>query len=214
VGGAAQVKAMRQVAGSLRLDLSQYRELEAFAAFGSDLDAASAAALGRGERLVELLKQSQYSPFPVAEEVVSIWLGTSGQLDKVPVGDIRRFETEFLDHLRRNENGILDEIRDTGKLPDETIERLEGVVRDFTGRFTTSDGSTIAPKDEPVDAMDEDDEDRESVKVNRPGPSGGGSGGSNGAAADSSDGGSDGASDGGSEGGSDGGSPSGSSSKG
>jgi F-type H+/Na+-transporting ATPase subunit alpha len=207
VGGAAQIKAMKQVSGSLRLDLSQYRELEAFAAFGSDLDAASAAALGRGERLVELLKQSQYSPFPVAEEVVSIWLGTSGQLDKVPVGDIRRFETEFLDHLRRNENGILDEIRDTGKLPDETIERLEGVVRDFMGRFTTSDGSTIAPKDEPVDAMDEDDEDRESVKVNRPAPSGGGSGGSNGAAAE----GSDGASDRSSHGGSDGGSPSGSS---
>src|SRR4051794_5368062 len=202
VGGAAQIKAMKQVSGSLRLDLSQYRELEAFAAFGSDLDAASAAALGRGERLVELLKQSQYSPFPGAEEVVSIWLGTSGQLDKVPVGDIRRFETEFLDHLRRNENGILDEIRDTGKLPDETIERLEGVVRDFTGRFTTSDGSTIAPKDEPVDAMDEDDEDRESVKVNRSAPSGGGSGGSNGAAADSSDGASDGRSDGGSQSGS------------
>ena len=93
VGGAAQIKAMKQVSGSLRLDLSQYRELEAFAAFGSDLDAASAAALGRGERLVELLKQAQYSPFPVAEEVVSIWLGTSGQLDTVPVADIRRFET-------------------------------------------------------------------------------------------------------------------------
>ena len=129
VGGAAQIKAMKQVSGSLRLDLSQYRELEAFAAFGSDLDAASAAALGRGERLVELLKQSQYSPFPVAEEVVSIWLGTSGQLDSVPVADIRRFEGEFLDHLRRNENGILDEIRDTGKLPDEAIDRLKGVVK-------------------------------------------------------------------------------------
>jgi F-type H+-transporting ATPase subunit alpha len=131
VGGAAQIKAMKQVSGSLRLDLSQYRELEAFAAFGSDLDAASAAALGRGERLVELLKQSQYSPFPVAEEVVSIWLGTSGQLDTVPVADIRRFESEFLDHLRRNEGGILDEIRDTGKLPDETIDRLKGVVKSF-----------------------------------------------------------------------------------
>src|SRR4051795_30626 len=153
VGGAAQVKAMKQVSGSLRLDLSQYRELEAFAAFGSDLDAASRNALERGERLVELLKQSQYSPFPVAEEVVSIWLGTSGQLDKVPVGDIRRFETEFLDHLRRNENGILDEIRDTGKLPDETIERLKGVVASFKGQFTGADGSTVVPKDEPVDAL-------------------------------------------------------------
>jgi F-type H+/Na+-transporting ATPase subunit alpha len=173
VGGAAQIKAMKQVSGSLRLDLSQYRELEAFAAFGSDLDAASAAALGRGERLVELLKQSQYSPFPVAEEVVSIWLGTSGQLDSVPVADIRRFESEFLDHLRRNENGILDEIRDTGKLPDETIDRLKGVVKSFKGQFTTADGSTAAPKDEPVDSLEDDDVDRDSVKVKRPAPSGG-----------------------------------------
>jgi F-type H+/Na+-transporting ATPase subunit alpha len=178
VGGAAQIKAMKQVSGSLRLDLSQYRELEAFAAFGSDLDAASAAALGRGERLVELLKQSQYSPYPVAEEVVSIWMGTSGQLDKVPVGDVRRFESEFLDHLRRNENGILDEIRDTGKLPDETIDRLKGLVKKFSGEFSTSDGSSITPKDEPVDAMDEGDEDRESVKVNRKAPSGGSGNGS------------------------------------
>ena len=172
VGGDAQIKAMKQVSGSLRLDLSQYRELEAFAAFGSDLDAASAAALGRGERLVELLKQSQYSPYPVADEVVSIWLGTSGQLDSVPVGDVRRFEREFLDHLRRSEGGVLDEIRDTGKFPDETIERLERSVKQFKEEFTTSDGSSAAPKEEPTEAMDEDDEDRESVKVNRPAPAG------------------------------------------
>jgi F-type H+/Na+-transporting ATPase subunit alpha len=172
VGGAAQIKAMKQVSGSLRLDLSQYRELEAFAAFGSDLDAASAAALGRGERLVELLKQSQYSPYPVEDEVVSIWLGTSGQLDSVPVADIRRFEREFLEHLRRNESGILDEIRDTGKLPDETVDRLKGVVTSFKGRFTASDGSSVAPKDEPVDSLEDEDVDRESVKVNRPAPSG------------------------------------------
>jgi F-type H+-transporting ATPase subunit alpha len=176
---------MKQVSGSLRLDLSQYRELEAFAAFGSDLDAASAAALGRGERLVELLKQSQYSPFPVAEEVVSIWMGTSGQLDSVPVADIRRFESEFLDHLRRNENGILDEIRDTGKLPDEAIDRLKDVVKRFKGQFTTADGSTVAPKDEPVESLEDDDVDRESVKVNRPAPSGGDSS-SDGAPSDSS----------------------------
>ena len=173
VGGAAQIKAMKQVSGSLRLDLSQYRELEAFAAFGSDLDASSAAALGRGERLVELLKQSQYSPYPVAEEVVSIWMGTSGQLDSVPVSDIRRFEREFLDHLRRNEGGVLDEIRDTGKLPDEAIDRLKGLVSDFKGKFGTSDGSSPAPQDESVDAMDSDDEDRESVRVGRKRPEGG-----------------------------------------
>ena len=172
VGGSAQVKAMRKVSGSLRLDLSQYRELEAFAAFGSDLDAASAAALGRGERLVELLKQPQYSPYPVAEEVVSIWLGTSGQLDTVPVGDIRRFESEFLDHLRRNEAGILDEIRDTGQLSDETVDRLESAVTRFKGEFTAADGSSVVPKDEPVEAMDDENVDRETVKVNRPAPSG------------------------------------------
>ena len=172
VGGDAQIKAMKQVSGSLRLNLSQYRELEAFAAFGSDLDAASAAALGRGERLVELLKQAQYQPFPVAEEVVSIWLGTTGQLDSVPVGDVRRFEGDFLEHVRRNENGILDEIRDTGKLPDETIERLEQLVKRFKGDFQAADGSSVVPKDEPVDAMDEGDEDRESVKVKRAAPAG------------------------------------------
>jgi F-type H+-transporting ATPase subunit alpha len=172
VGGSAQVKAMRKVSGSLRLDLSQYRELEAFAAFGSDLDAASAAALGRGERLVELLKQPQYSPYPVAEEVVSIWLGTSGQLDTVPVADVRRFEREFLDDLRRNEGGILDEIRDTGQLSDETTDRLKGRVGDFKGQFTASDGSNVVPQDEPVEALEDEDVDRESVKVNRPAPAG------------------------------------------
>src|SRR5207248_9047760 len=101
VGGSAQVKAMKKVAGRLRLDLAQYRELEAFAAFGSDLDAASKAQLERGARLVELLKQPQYTPFSIEEEVVSIWAGTTGQLDDVPVEDIRRFEAEFLDFLRR-----------------------------------------------------------------------------------------------------------------
>ena len=108
----------------------------------------------------------------MAEEVVSIWLGTSGQLDNVPVADIRRFETEFLDHLRRNENGILDEIRDTGKFPDEAVDRLKGVVKDFKGQFTTSDGSTVVPTDEPVYALEDEDVDRDSVKVNRPAPAG------------------------------------------
>ena len=137
---------MRTVSGSLRLDLSQYRELEAFAAFGSDLDAASAAALGRGSRLVELLKQPQYSPFPVEEQVISIWLGTSGKLDAVPVDDIRKFESEFLDHVRRNEEGALAEIRDTGKLTDENVERLEGVVKDFKRGFSTSDGESLCQR--------------------------------------------------------------------
>src|SRR4051794_3194491 len=124
VGGSAQIKAMRKVAGSLRLDLSQYRELEAFAAFASDLDDVSKAQLARGARLYELLKQPAYSPFPVEEQVASIFLGTRGHLDSVPLEDIRRFETDFLDHVRRNEAGILTEIRDTRDLSSDNEERL------------------------------------------------------------------------------------------
>src|SRR6185503_17934435 len=113
VGGAAQIKAMKEVAGSLRLDLSQYRELESFAAFASDLDATSKAQLERGARLVELLKQPQYRPLSVEEQVVSIFLGTQGHLDSVPVDDVSRFETEFLDHLRASDDDILKEIRES-----------------------------------------------------------------------------------------------------
>src|SRR5271169_4291266 len=115
VGGNAQIKAMKKVAGGLKLALSQYRDLEAFASFASDLDAASRAQLDRGERLVELLKQPQYSPSPVERQVVSVWAGTSGFLDDVPVGDVRRFESDFLDELRRNKPGILATIRETGQ---------------------------------------------------------------------------------------------------
>ncbi|GAA0939506.1 F0F1 ATP synthase subunit alpha [Pseudonocardia zijingensis] len=170
VGGSAQVRAMRSVSGSLRLDLSQYRELEAFAAFGSDLDAASAAALGRGARLVELLKQAQYQPQPVDEQVVSIFLGTRGHLDSVPVGDVRRFESEFLEHVRRNHEGILAEIRDTGKLSDELADRIAEVVKGFKQEFTASDGSSVVPKEAPAEALDEDEVDKDSVKVNKPAP--------------------------------------------
>jgi F-type H+-transporting ATPase subunit alpha len=170
VGGSAQVRAMRSVSGSLRLDLSQYRELEAFAAFGSDLDAASAAALGRGARLVELLKQQQYQPQPVDEQVVSIFLGTRGHLDSVPVPDVRRFESEFLDHVRRNHDGIVGEIRDTGKLSDELSDRIADVVKGFKQEFTSSDGSSVVPKEAPAEALDEDEVDRDSVKVTKPVP--------------------------------------------
>jgi F-type H+-transporting ATPase subunit alpha len=170
VGGAAQVKAMKTVSGSLRLDLSQYRELEAFAAFGSDLDDASARALGRGSRLVELLKQSQYAPFPVEEQVVSIFMGTKGHLDSVPVADIGRFETEFLDHVRRSENGLLAAIRDTGKLSDDDADRLVTLVDEFKKSFTATDGSSVVPKEQAANAMDEEDTTKESVKVNKPAP--------------------------------------------
>src|SRR5215468_10710672 len=105
VGGDAQIKAMKKVAGGLKLDLAQYRELEAFAAFGSDLDAASKAQLARGVRMVELLKQPQYSPFPMNKQVVSVWMGTSGYLDDVPIDDVARFESEFLDDLQRSHAG-------------------------------------------------------------------------------------------------------------
>jgi F-type H+/Na+-transporting ATPase subunit alpha len=115
---------------------------------------------------VELLKQPQYSPFPVEEQVVSIWLGTSGKLDDVPVADIGKFESEFLDHVRRNEDGAFAEIRDTGKLSDENVERLEGVVKDFKRGFTTSSGESLV-NEAPVDAMNEEDVDQETVKVRK-----------------------------------------------
>src|SRR3954462_13753331 len=121
VGGSAQVKAMRSVAGNLRLNLAQYRELEAFAAFGSDLDAASKASLARGSRMVELLKQPQYTPFPGEQQVVSIWAGTTGKLDDVPVEDVRRFEAELLDFVGRERREIFDSITQTRDLSDDTV---------------------------------------------------------------------------------------------
>jgi F-type H+/Na+-transporting ATPase subunit alpha len=143
VGGNAQIKAMKKVAGTLRLSLSQYRDLEAFAAFASDLDAASRAQLDRGARLVELLKQPQYSPFPVEEEVVSIWAGTTGQLDDVPVEDVRRFETEFLDYLRRDQPGILAAIRETKELSDDTVTALKDAIDRFRRTFEVTGGQLL-----------------------------------------------------------------------
>jgi F-type H+-transporting ATPase subunit alpha len=169
VGGAAQIKAMKDVAGSLRLDLSQYRELESFAAFASDLDATSKAQLERGARLVELLKQSQYRPLPVEEQVVSIFLGTEGHLDSVPVEDVGRFEAELLDHVRASEGDILKQIRETGKLGDDLSEKLVEVINQFKKGFAASDGSSVVP-DEHVDALNEEDLEKESVKVRKPAP--------------------------------------------
>src|ERR1700757_1826180 len=135
VGGAAQIKAMKEVAGSLRLDLSQYRELEAFAAFASDLDATSKAQLERGARLVELLKQPQNQPMPVEEQVVSMFLGTGGHVDSVPVEDVRRFETELLDHIRGSEGKILEEIRTSKKLSEENEQALTDAITHFKKGF-------------------------------------------------------------------------------
>jgi F-type H+-transporting ATPase subunit alpha len=117
VGGAAQIKAMKSVAGTLKLDLAQFRELEAFATFGSELDAVSKAQLERGYRLVELLKQPQNSPMPVEEQVVSIFAGTNGYLDDLPVEHVRRFEAELLEAFRTRFRSLLDEIRQTKALP-------------------------------------------------------------------------------------------------
>ncbi len=170
VGGAAQIKAMKEVAGSLRLDLSQYRELESFAAFASDLDATSKAQLERGARLVELLKQPQYSPMAVEDQVVAIFLGTKGHLDAVPVEDVQRFEQELLDHLKGSQEEILTEIRDTKKLSEETEAKLVETIDDFKKGFATTEGHPVVPVDAPVEAMQASELSTESVKVRKPAP--------------------------------------------
>ena len=170
VGGAAQIKAMKEVAGSLRLELSQYRELEAFAAFASDLDATSKAQLARGARLVELLKQPQYTPYPVEEQVVAIFLGTKGHLDSVPVGDVIRFEKEVLEHVRSRHENILTEIRESKKLSDDAAEALADAINDFKKSFSATDGSSVVvedAKDEPADEAPEAEE-TEKVTVHKP----------------------------------------------
>ena len=163
VGGSAQVKGMKKVAGRLRLDLAQYRELEAFAAFGSDLDAASKAQLARGSRLVELLKQGQYSPFSVENEIVSIWAGTTGKLDDVPIEDIRRFESELIDYLHREKKGLIDSIAETKDLADDAVSSLEESVDAFKRQFETSSGELLI-NDEPVGSMDEAEVEQETIK--------------------------------------------------
>ncbi len=152
VGGNAQVKAMKKVAGGLKLALSQYRDLEAFASFSSDLDPASRAQLERGARLVELLKQPQYSPFPVEQQVVSVWVGNEGYLDDVPVDDIRRFEMEFLEELQRNQPGILAAIRETGDLSDDTVVALKDAIEQFRNGFEVSSGELLVAE-EPVEPL-------------------------------------------------------------
>jgi F-type H+-transporting ATPase subunit alpha len=136
VGGNAQTKAMKQVAGRLRLDLAQYRELEAFAEFGSDLDKASQAQLDRGARIVEILKQRQYSPLSMEDQVMSIWAVTNGYLDDIPVDAVTKFETEMLEFLRGRHSGIGDTIRETGKLEEDTISSLKSALEEFKESFT------------------------------------------------------------------------------
>jgi F-type H+-transporting ATPase subunit alpha len=152
VGGSAQTKAMKKIAGRLRLDLAQFRELEAFAAFGSDLDAASKAQLERGARMVELLKQGQYSPYSLERQIVSIWAGTSGELDSVAVADIRRFESELLDFIGRERKDIFTVISETKQLEDDTIAKMKSAVADFKKQFKPSAAGIV--NDAPAEALD------------------------------------------------------------
>jgi F-type H+-transporting ATPase subunit alpha len=140
VGGNAQIKAMKQVAGQLRLNLAQYRELEAFAKFGSDLDKATQAQLTRGQRLVELLKQDQYVPMAVEKQIALIFVGTAGYVDKLPIADIRRFEKEYLDFLAGNYKDVLTEIAEKKTISDELREKMKKAVTEFLEMFTAQSG--------------------------------------------------------------------------
>src|ERR671914_440441 len=146
VGGSAQIRAMRQVAGTLRIDLAQYRALEAFALFASDLDKASRDQLDRGARMVELLKQGQYEPVPVEKQVIAIWAGGNGYLDDIPVEDVRRFESELLEFMDASHPDVGEHIRTDGTLPEEVEAKLKEGVEAFKGRFRPS-GERAAPKE-------------------------------------------------------------------
>ncbi|MGA9749286.1 MAG: F0F1 ATP synthase subunit alpha, partial [Nocardioides sp.] len=163
VGGAAMTKAIKGVTGSLKVDLAQFRAMEAFAMFASDLDAASRQQLDRGARLMALLKQPQYSPYPVNEMTASLWLGTTGRLDKVPTDDVLRFESEFLDYLRREHAGILDTIAETNKFEDDTETSLTDAYDSFLDQFETSDGQSIKAGKEEHEALPEDELEQEQI---------------------------------------------------
>ena len=156
VGGAAQTKGMKKVAGSLRLDLAAYRDLEAFAAFASDLDSASKKQLERGQRLVELLKQPENSPQPVEYQIISIWLANEGAFDVVPVADVRRYESELQEHIRANAPEVYDQIAGGAALDDQSKETLLRVNEDFSRGFQTSEGQRVVrePEAEPLDSAE------------------------------------------------------------
>jgi F-type H+-transporting ATPase subunit alpha len=163
VGGAAMTKAMKKVTGSLKVELAQFRAMEAFAMFASDLDAASKQQLNRGQRLMELLKQPQYSPYPMEEQAVSIWAGTTGKLDIVPVSDVSRFEREFLDYLKREHSGILDGIRESRDWSDDTAQALEEAYDAFLDRFETGEGQTLRAGKEEFEALEDEDVEQEQI---------------------------------------------------
>jgi F-type H+-transporting ATPase subunit alpha len=163
VGGAAMTKAMKKVTGSLKVDLAQFRAMEAFAMFASDLDAASRQQLDRGQRLMALLKQPAYSPYPVEEMTVSLWTGTSGRLDAVPTVDVLRFEHEFLEYLRRSEAGILRGIAESLDFNDDTAQALGRAYDTFADHFQTSDGGSIKAGREEHEALPEEDIEQEQI---------------------------------------------------
>ena len=164
VGGAAQIKAMKSVAGRLKIDLAQFRAMEAFAMFASDLDAASRAQLDRGARLVEILKQPQSSPMSVEEQVVVVWAGTTGKLDKIDVTDVRRYESEFLEYLRSQKSELLAGIRESGKLEEGATDALEVALGEFDARFIAG-GEEIRPGtvEETPEALGDEDIDQETI---------------------------------------------------
>ena len=166
VGGAAQTKGMKKVAGNLRLDLASYRDLQAFAAFASDLDAASKAQLERGSRLVELLKQSESSPQPVEYQMVSIYLAEAGIFDVVPVEDVRRFEDEVHEYLNANTPEVFEQISGGKPLTDESKDALVAAAKDFQPTFRTSEGHNLG-SEAPVEPLDENDVKNTELNVSR-----------------------------------------------
>jgi F-type H+/Na+-transporting ATPase subunit alpha len=161
VGGAAQIKAMKNVAGSLKLELAQFRDMQAFAMFASDLDATTRRQLDRGGRLVELLRQPQYSPYPVEDQVVSVWAGLQGLMDEVPVDDVLRFEQEMLEYLRHH-GSALRNIRETKNFDDDTAAGLREQIAEFKKGFQTSEGKLLAGREEHV-ALEEEDVTQEQI---------------------------------------------------
>ncbi|RJN31395.1 F0F1 ATP synthase subunit alpha [Nesterenkonia natronophila] len=165
VGGAAQVKAMKKVSGTLKLDLAQYRDMQAFAMFASDLDPATRQQLTRGERQTELLKQPQYTPFPVEEQVVSIWAGAQGHLDDVELADIKRFEAEWIEHLRRKTD-VLTNVASTGKLEDDTMNTLNAEIETFKRNFH-SEGAESLVGNETAEALSDEDIEQEEIPASK-----------------------------------------------
>jgi len=173
VGGNAQVNAIKdkRVAGGLRLDLAAYRELEAFAQLGTELDKATQKQLDRGARLVELLKQKQSNPYPVEEQVVSVWAGTTGKLDKIKVEDVKTFEADFLGFLHHKYQGVLDGIRETGKLDDDARDTLDKAITEFGKEFASEepvdDRRTDVGTEAEAEDLDADSVDQEQIKRQR-----------------------------------------------